>query len=128
MIEINREELAWAGGFFSGEGTSGTRKVNTKWRAIVTSIHQCHRPNLERFSKAIGNLGFIQGPEKAPSRTVAGRKPIYKWYSGNFEHCQAVIAMLWPWLSQEKRDQATNSLSAMSEYHKELAERKAQRG
>lgn len=96
----NREELAWAAGFWDGEGCTTPQRHKTGAVSLHLTVHQVFRPNLERFYAAIGGLGKLYGPE---IRNTG--KPISSWATGKFEHGQAVIAMLWPFLSQDKKDQ-----------------------
>ena len=105
---FNREELAWAAGFFDGEGSTSksthqTVNGNTRYYAKI-QLGQVDRRNLERFHKSIGGIGKIRGPVKTPT------KPRYDWSAGGFEDVQAVIALLWCWLSPAKRDQAKGVL------------------
>ena len=110
----NREEIAWAGGLFEGEGSvhiRRDRRANRKGQAILRlSIGMCDQGPLERFQHAIGGLGTMFGPyAKAKHPTW---KPIYLWQTEKFEHAQAVIAMLWPWLDTRRREQCRNAIMA----------------
>lgn len=109
MIELNREELAWAAGFFDGEGctTRGLDRRNGN-RPTRLSISNTNIACLQRFRSAVGSLGAIcdQGRAARP-----GYKPMYAFYTSSFTNTQAIIAMLWPWLGQEKRAQAAKALS-----------------
>lgn len=55
---MNREELAWAAGFFDGEGCFSYSKSG---QYVCVSIGQTVREPLERFKLAVG-LGVIYGP------------------------------------------------------------------
>jgi hypothetical protein len=68
-FEPNREELAWAAGFFDGEGSfSWTMPAAFGWAVI----NQTNRASLERFKRAVAGLGKIYGPTNRDTRT-AGR-------------------------------------------------------
>jgi hypothetical protein len=103
VITINREELAWAAGFFDGEGNVR----QTKTRSLAMVISQASDDGvpevLLRFQKAVGGLGTIEGPFPRPRPNW---RPLYCWRVTSFEKVQAVTAMLWPFLSSIKREQA----------------------
>jgi hypothetical protein len=107
----NREELAWAAGFFDGEGSTcgGVSRKGAAW--LTMPIHQLtdssDDPNsstLERFRNAVGGLGRIYERRE--------RADMHVWTVGAFEDVQAVGAMLWPFLSQPKQKQFSKALEA----------------
>lgn len=104
-MQPNREELAWAAGFFDGEGTTTASGSNPF--SVNLQVPQCHEEALRRFKKAVGGLGKIYGPF-APSGL--GKKPEWRYRLWGFEQVQAVIAMLWSFLGTPKREQATRVL------------------
>ena len=113
---MNSTELSWAAGFFDGEGNFGSfiskandRKSGRK-RYIVAQIAQVDVRPLERFLRAVG-LGSVHGPyiDKRPTHA-----PIYQWrYSGAIG-CQQLTELLWPYLSEPKREQIE---AAWEKYH-----------
>ena len=102
-----REELAWAAGFFDGEGCTYTKVGNPKTKAssIGIKVSQIHLAPLERFQRAVLGIGKLYGPYNSPSRAVTNASPIFKFEITGLEGCQAVMAMLWPFLCQVKKDQ-----------------------
>lgn len=109
---LSREELAWASGFFDGEGTA-TRRFHRQREGLpypvlmvsqsTTAVSDMSVPLvLTRFKEAVGGLGHICGPY--PPRT-ARCKPQAYWTASSFEHAQAVAAFLWGYLSPIKRQQ-----------------------
>ncbi len=112
MYIPNREELAWAAGFYDGEGSfhSAPGKVSKagSYKLYVTAnISQATeegRNRLLRFQSAVGGLGHVAGPYDQ------GKKPLYQWRSDKFEEVQAVVALLWFKLSSTKKAQATKVL------------------
>ena len=104
---MNREELAWAAGFFDGEG--GTYIYRS--RRLTLTISQIHPEVLHRFKDAIGGLGFFGGPYV--KRTQPTAQPWWQFRTSRFEHVQAIIAMLWPFLSSVKREQAKRCLGEL---------------
>lgn len=97
-------ELAWAAGFFDGEGTTCNESRKTYY-VIKLQVVQVERGPLERFNSAIGNLGTIYGPYDR------GNKPISHLIVTGFERIQVAVAALWPYLCQPKKDQATLALT-----------------
>lgn len=111
-MELDTHELAWAAGFFDGEGCiSVGGPINPRGRLVVTAVQADRRP-LERFRTALGGLGVIGGPK----RNGPGL-PIYVWRTSDFEQAQAVIAMLWRYMAPPRREQALRCLGTMAEYH-----------
>lgn len=115
----DREELAWAAGFFDGEGCINVSVSNrTKvadYKALRITVSQVNRQPLDRLKKTL-NMGKVRGPSK---QKKGNSKPIYCFTITNFAQCQAAIAMLWPWLSEPKRAQATEKLKEMKKYFSE---------
>lgn len=103
-------ELAWAAGFYEGEGTIVTTSTNKgKSRSIRIAINQADIQPLEQFRNFVG-LGFVSGPyKKRPNR-----KLIWYYQVQRFEHVQALLAMLWPNLSERRKAQAR---AALEKYH-----------
>lgn len=99
------DELAWAAGFFDGEGSTFARtdRARPGYRRLVTSVPQAgaDRPPevLVRFQRAVA-VGTI-GP-----RDVDG---VYCWRTSGSD-AQATIALLWPYLGTVKRRQARSAL------------------
>lgn len=105
---LDTHELAWAAGFFDGEGTTTGDAKAGRPRTFL-SVAQSGDPDLlHRFQSAVGGLGRVNGPW-AKSR---GYRPQYAYQIHGFEAVQAVIAMLWPWLGETKREQASRRLLA----------------
>ncbi len=110
-----REEMAWAGGFYDGEGStslqSGERPV------ARVNVAQASSPEvLYRFVKAVGK-GKVNGPyvPKGERRNLQWCVTISK-----FEDVQAVVALLWRWLSGPKRVQAIRVLNIIRAYDAKL--------
>ncbi len=115
-ITINREELAWAAGFFDGEGhvhfqmrRNGNPTDTHRWRRIQIQVNQCHPEVLERFQKAVGGIGVIGGPY-GPYSSGPNKRAHWKYGADGFAKSQAVIAMLWPFLGSVKKEQAAKCL------------------
>lgn len=116
-----REELAWAAGFFDGEGCTTNHKAYTKTHvakdgskstltsdSIKLQVPQVERCNLERFMWAIGGVGAIHGPYQPKNRPNAS--PIYRWSCTGVNDARSVLGSMWPWLGRVKREQAERAL------------------
>jgi hypothetical protein len=100
-FQPDREELAWAAGFFDGEGCfSWTRH----WGCAV--IHQTTLGPLERFQRAVGGIGKIYGPYAPRHKDQWKRKPQWVFRAHRREYVQAIAALLWFKLGDVKRAQA----------------------
>jgi hypothetical protein len=98
---IDREGLAWAAGFYDGEGcTSGSANKVGKFQVHVVVVQKDIRV-LVKFQTIVG-VGTIYGPYKSTN--------CYRFDAYGFEKAQAVVCMLWPWLSEIKREQAKGAL------------------
>ena len=104
---IDREELAWAAGFFDGEGYIAARngKGVKAYRLLMRmNITQKDRRVLDRFAAAVG-LGRVYGPYR-------GDRHMLQFSCEGFERVQAIVGMIWAWLSPVKREQARRALHA----------------
>jgi len=110
MITTTREELAWAAGFFDGEGCVGiVRGSPTRPpKSIRVGISQLDSRVLERFKAAVG-VGYIHGPTKRYGTS----QPQYRYVAQHHPATQAICALLWTWLSPVKREQFKRCLMAI---------------
>lgn len=97
-----REELAWAAGFYDGEGSTTSRHANGY---VGIMVKQVEPDVLSRFRDSLG-LGKVYGPYEG----VGKRKPYWAFTVTGFEYVQAAIALMWVWLGPTKRLQATLAL------------------
>jgi len=103
---MNKEELAWAAGFFDGEGSIGTYfnrpHVDGSQGSGTTrlTITQKDRRPLDRFREAVGVGSVTQRQPDAQhdygmyALQVVKRAGVHQ-----------IIWLLWPWLSEPKREQ-----------------------
>jgi len=80
-------ELAWAAGFFEGEGCA--TKSATTLQVLIGQTGSDY--TLRRFHNAVNGIGTIRGPY---------RNGQYVWRSGGKE-AHTVMEMLYPYLSSE---------------------------
>lgn len=115
----SREELAWAGGFYSGEGCTQvafSRKGTKDYVVVRVTTNNTHYPNLVKLQKAVGGLGKISGPIKKQKWHY---KPCWNYMAQSFEEAQAIIAYLWEFLSDEKKQQAEDALLDYHQHRKD---------
>ncbi len=101
---MDRTELAWAAGFWDGEGSAYLSGALDRARQYPQArINQAGTGGvpevLIRFQNALG-LGVISGPELRD-----GREPIYKWVVSSTAEIRSVASALDPWLGEVKRAQ-----------------------
>lgn len=114
---MDREKLAWAAGFFDGEGCfwHGVRKSKgSEYRSTETRMTQADPEVLERFRDALG-LGKVYGPYSYGKKRPNWR-PQWQYLAHGFHQTQAIIAMLWPWLGSVKREQARDVLRQVRDH------------
>jgi len=104
--------LAWAAGFFDGEG-SITCTVGEGSRAIHVEITQAGDEEappdtLVKFHSAVGGIGLIRRKKRYGTLS---KKPLWRWGATSFMHAQAAIGMLWLWLGESKRAKAIQCLT-----------------
>lgn len=114
---MNREELAWAAGLFDGEGCTRTAQgPRRQYMKAWLTVSQNDRQVLDRFQAAVG-VGKVYGPYAARGR----KNPQYQFVVSDFPQVQAVVAMLWTWLSPVKRAQAKVALLSATRRVRKIA-------
>ncbi|HEV2249138.1 MAG TPA: hypothetical protein VGT60_01350 [Candidatus Limnocylindria bacterium] len=111
-------ELAWAAGFFGGDGTSSAafdRSNGPDYRRLHIGIPQAAvngrvPPVLPKFQAAVGGAGSIRGPYTL--KNPWSRLPQYVWSLSGTPGGEHVLGMIWPWLDDAKRDQARRAMRA----------------
>ena len=105
------EELAWAGGFFDGEGSTCLDKHRTHADFYVPVLYvpqsssEGVAPELVRLQKAIG-FGTISGIRKSKPPW----KPYRRWRVFTIEKVFRALHMLWPFIGAVKREQAQRAM------------------
>ncbi len=92
-------ELAWAAGFFDGEGWSyQIRKTGVQGQTLIYTqigVAQKDIRPLKRFHEAVGGVGAIY---------TGGTSNTYQWRVTGTQ-ADAVMELLWDYLSEPKREQ-----------------------
>ncbi len=107
---MDRYELAWAAGFFDGEGwTNAVGQHGRRTRRPVARINQADAHGapavLIRFQAAVGGLGRIGGPH-----VKDGRQDLYRWEVSSRGDVELLHHFLVPWLGQVKVLQFSSAL------------------
>lgn len=100
---MDRHELAWAAGFFDGEGWA-----NRSARGVQSRINQSGNDGvphvLLRFQSIVG-CGRIHGPAREE-----GRQDLYHWDVSSRGDVELVAKAIWPWLGGVKRAEFATAL------------------
>lgn len=124
-------ELAWAAGFFDGEGSVGTTPNTGRESVRIFAAVPQATPDpaqvpavLRRFDDAVRGLGRIGSPylDRRTGTYLA------KWRTDNLEEVQAVLALLWPQLGSVKRAQATRALTTFQTQYATIRARRPRTG
>jgi hypothetical protein len=106
---LDEHELAWAAGFFDGDGWAALvrQKLRRRGRpkaqinqSSVTGVPEV----LVRFRDAVG-VGRISGP-----KIETGREPLYSWVASSAGDVLRTGTLICPWLSRQKREQFTGAV------------------
>jgi len=110
---VDRYELAWAAGFFDGEGWANAvrhgRGDKLRPQARVNQADPTGVPQvLTRFQTALGGLGRIGGPY-----VEDGRLDLYRWEASSQGDVELLHHLLMPWLGQVKLNEFSSALGRM---------------
>lgn len=118
---VSRENLAWAAGFFDGEGHVhyAVRRTarGTAHQAIGSTVAQSDRERLD-FLAAVLGVGRVHGPYHSRNERA---QPYHQWCVNRFELVQHVGAAMWPWLGPPKRQQFYRALSSWQAFVPDIA-------
>lgn len=89
-------EVAWAAGLFDGEGTTSVLAAKRdKWEYPRMSMAQKNPEVLERFQAVVGGRIY-----------KSNTREIYNWNLYKREDVENALNILWPFLSNQKKEQA----------------------
>ena len=106
---MDEHELAWAAGFFDGDGWAalsrqkGRRRGQPKARINQSTLVGVPEV-LVRFRDAVG-VGRIGGP-----KIEEGREPLYWWVASSRGDVKRTGELIGPWLSAQKRAQFASAV------------------
>ena len=92
-------EVAWAAGFFEGEGT-----ITQSGGRLVVRLNNTDSEPVYRFARIV-QFGEIYGPYHYEQRDGSKRKPFWVWLAEEYDALE-VLELLWPWLSARRHGQA----------------------
>ena len=107
-LPLDQELLAWAAGFFDGEGTTIAKRQTSRpgYYQLQVSVPQVGRGGLpevlERFRVAALGSGRTEGPNK---------ESVYCWRARGRIDAEAALALIWPYLGEVKRAQAASAMA-----------------
>lgn len=105
---MDRLELAWAAGFFDGDGWTA-RVIHRHTGRAVAQINQAGANGvpevLVRFQAAVDGVGHIRGPKRKKDR-----QDLYWWFSTKRVAIEDVGRLIGPWLCSDKAAQFRNSV------------------
>ena len=94
---MRRIDLAWAAGLFDGEGSTSTLKAQRdKYTYLRMSVSQKDRRVLDKFQVIVG-AGKVYG----------NKRGMHSWDCFRKDDVLKVLKKLWPYISEQKREQAT---------------------
>lgn len=114
-----REELAWAAGFYDGEGNTHLMRQTKGARMPSLCVVQTRDELQHRLARVFG-FGAVTFHKRSDACTTAKGVTLYRWQVYGYAKVQAVIAMMWPWLSEYRRGQAESVLRGYQAYHATL--------
>jgi hypothetical protein len=102
LVVVDRYELAWAAGFFDGEGWADLAQAEGRRTGQpMARINQADANGipevLRRFQRALGGLGTIGGPHREE-----GRIDLYRWTVSRRGDVELLHHLLVPWLGEVK--------------------------
>ena len=118
VFPSEEHELAWAAGFFGGDGTTSAGRANRlhpEYRQLRAGIPQAEfagavPPVLVRFQQAVGGIGSIHGPFMP--RNPWSKRRQYTWQVTGISRTEVLLELIWPWLDDAKRQQARSAITA----------------
>lgn len=122
---MSEAELAWAAGFFDGEGYIGcvkhSRYKGMTYMRLSCTIAQIDRRVLDRFQAAVG-VGIVRGPY------TNGKTTSFQYSTGSTKAIWQVWTLLKPYLSPVKSEQFEAALAAMEAYRRGAHDRRVENG
>ena len=118
---MDSHELAWAAGFFDGEGWSGlAREAHRRTAQPQARINQADARGvpevLLRFQSGVG-FGNIAGPYEKD-----GRIDLYRWDVSSRSHVEQLHHLLLPWLGRVKLEEFAATLGRRSAASRDVTE------
>lgn len=106
-MAVNTHELAWAAGFYEGEGCIYAMKHRRIYRPAIHVSQSSDNGMpyvLIRFQSAVGNIGSLYS-RPIGYNNAYNKTPMYMFWTTKYDEVQLVINLLWPFLGVVKRGQ-----------------------
>lgn len=107
-VPTDGEELAWLGGFFSGEGTVHVARNGDGRGYLELSLTNTDKAAVLRFQRRFGGKVF-----RVRLTSPLSRKPQWCWRLNGKDATSAAVHALWWFLSDDKRAQAERAIDAV---------------
>ncbi len=113
---LDHELLAWAAGFFDGEGSTiaKTDRRRPNYFQLDVSVPQSGPDGtpevLLKFQRAMLGVGSIRPQPNGD---------MYKWDAGGRMTAEMTLVLIWPWLGAVKRSQAEAALGVVTRQYDE---------
>jgi len=101
-VKVDTHELAWAAGFFDGEGSIGSYDP----QSLRLSVSQKQPELLNRFRDTMWGMGIVVGPYYTQHSNG-----IYQYQLNGFAKVQQAVALLWPYLGPYKKEQSSKAIA-----------------
>lgn len=108
----SRENLAWAGGLFEGEGCISLDKKPAGKKSARLRITSTDKDVLDRFRMIIG-VGVLNGPYI--NRRHPHYKPKWAYSASGGRSVYPVLVALWPFLCSRRQAKAEEAIRYISE-------------
>ena len=101
---ITETDVAWAAGFFEGEGCI---KAQKNGRFEVLSLNNTDKDVIERFVNIV-NYGNLCGPYTTKKKPTY--KPYWSWAVGKKAEVKRILEMFLPYLGKRRKQRAEQAL------------------
>lgn len=110
---VDREDAAYMAGLFEGEGSIVLHSNNS---SVTLSIGMTDKDVLEYFQELAG-VGKISDIRYGYGNSL-NKKPFWTYTVCNFEEVQYLIAIMWYWLGDRRREQCKKVLTTIAKGRK----------
>lgn len=100
-------DIAWAAGFYEGEGHLSYRTGNG---GPLVVINQCNKEPLDKLQALFG--GQVYGPKKVKG----GRQDVYIWNLTKHTESRSFIYSIFPYLSDKKQKDTLDKIDRYADY------------
>jgi hypothetical protein len=99
-MSSHAEDIAWAAGWFEGEGS-----ILLSGGCLCTRVSNTDEEIIDRFAEVL-DVGTMYGPYSPYGGTEHRKKPMWVWVAREDAALDA-IALMWPWLGTRRRTRAS---------------------